>query len=69
MPTSSPITLIRESRPLARFPHRCTVCGQPIAIGTQYSCVIVRDNDRKDKNRNLISFKWHLPSCPSEVLR
>lgn len=68
MKPQSPITLIRESRPLAALPHRCSICSHPIAMGSRYACVVVRDNERQDRNRNLVTLKWHLPSCPAEML-
>lgn len=61
------ITLIRESRPLARTPHICTCCLGTIAIGSKYACVVVRDNERTDRNKNLLTFRWHLPLCPREM--
>jgi len=61
------VKLIRESRPLARFPHSCSICSLPIAIGTEYSCVVIRDSSRSDRNKNLVQLRWHLPLCPREV--
>jgi hypothetical protein len=65
MPQSSPLKQIRESRPLARTPHHCTVCGLPIAIGTRYQVIIYKDNEALDRNKSLKSVKWHLPICPA----
>jgi hypothetical protein len=59
------IKLIAEHRPLAAAPHTCNVCGLPIAIGSTYQRLTVRLNDALDRKRNLRTFKWHLPSCPS----
>lgn len=58
---------IAASRPLARVPHICTVCGLPIAIGTRYSRHIIRNDDLLDRRKNLQVVKWHLPFCPENA--
>lgn len=58
----SHLTNLRESRPLARLSHTCSVCGQPIAIGSRYSRTVVIDAE-SIRNR-LKVIRWHLPHCP-----
>lgn len=58
------ITTISETRPLARFPHLCTVCGQSIAIGSYYSRIVLRNHDTLNPKKALAVIKWHLPYCP-----
>lgn len=68
MTERKPIVLVRESRPLAAHSHTCTICRHPIAIGTRYSYLVFRDNQRSDRHHNLIAVRYHLPACPREVL-
>lgn len=55
---------IEESRPLARTPHLCSVCGLPIAIGARYSRLVYIDYTAFDSRRRLRKVRWHLPTCP-----
>ena len=59
---------IAASRPLARTPHRCSVCGLSIAIGSRYARHVIRDIDAKWHREQLKTIKWHLPSCPQGEL-
>lgn len=63
-PNLPTITTISETRPLARVSHLCTVCGQPIAIGSHYSRIVLRNHDTLNPRKALAVIKWHLPYCP-----
>lgn len=59
---------VSHSRPLAAVAHLCSVCGQPIAIGSQYEKhTIVNCDALGRKAHRLLTFKWHLPQCPPEA--
>ena len=45
-------TLIRETWPKARKPHRCIWCGQIIPIGEQHCHEVSRYDDFQD-------YRWH----------
>lgn len=65
MSEPTPIRKLWESRPLARAPHTCSVCGHPIAIGSHYDRVVIVDRFSTDKAR--IVLKLHCGPCPAEV--
>lgn len=58
------VSTISESRPLARTPHTCTVCGLQIAIGTRYSKHVLCNHDALNPKKRLVVVRWHLPYCP-----
>lgn len=58
------VSTISESRPLARTPHVCTVCGLPIAIGSRYSKHVLCNHDSINPKKRLVVVRWHLPYCP-----
>lgn len=64
----SPVTSIAASRPLARTPHTCIICGKPIAIGSQYNRHVYRDNDTLDRRHALRVVKYHTKCPPMEAL-
>lgn len=57
------ISLIEESRPLAARLHTCTICGQPIAIGSRYDRYVIANRDLVGPNRHkrLRALKCHYP--------
>ena len=55
---------LSSTRPLARLEHSCSVCGFPIAIGTRYERILLRDTDALNQKKSLRVIKWHLPHCP-----
>lgn len=68
MPTNeSPIRKVEESRPLARRPHTCSVCGHPIAIGTRHVRCVFVDTSLRGPQR-LTTVRYHDGKCPAEVL-
>ena len=60
------VTVIGERDPLAAHPHNCTVCGRPIAIGSRYHRVVLRNHESLDRRKALVVAKYHLPYCPEE---
>lgn len=60
------IVTIASTRPLARSEHTCTVCGLPIAIGSRYERVVLRNDELLDRAHSLRVVKWHLPFCPED---
>lgn len=54
------VTAISEARPLARLPHRCTICGRPIAIGSRYGRYVYRDDDALDRKTAIRVAKFHI---------
>ena len=49
-------SLIRESYPVARKPHKCIWCGQAIEAGAEYI------DERSVYDGNMQNFAWH-PEC------
>lgn len=56
---------IAEACPLARRPHTCSICGNPIAIGDRYERLVYVDKSQIGA-RPLIA-KLHKPRCPREI--
>lgn len=54
---------VSATRPLAGRPHRCTICGLPIAIGTRYARHTLYDRGALDRKKRLFVVCYHLPSC------
>jgi hypothetical protein len=66
MQTTREVQKIAEACPLARRPHLCSVCSQPIAIGSRYDRIVYID--KRNVGAKPTVAKLHRPSCPREIL-
>jgi len=62
-----PVTLIRESSPIAAKPHRCLICDGPILYRERYLLFILRKEDSLDPRHALRVIRLHLQCDPMEA--